>query len=470
MIWTWLVYAGAVSLALGAAAWLVEYGLRLYGRPGRWAWAGALAGSVVVPLAALLLPSRVPAGLAPALAVGPVLQAGVAERVVGGWWPGVLPRLDAALGWLWLASSAAAALYLTVSYARLRVRRRGWREAVVERHAVLVSPRTGPAVVGIRRGRIVLPEWVLAADEPTRRLVLAHEAEHVAAGDARLLAAALGALVLTPWSPGAWWQVRRLRQATELDCDARVLARHADLRRYARLLLEVGARGGEESLVAAFAAPRSLLGRRIEALTARVPADRRRRALAAAGGAGVLLAAACLGPEPDRPTPTEVVGRPRVASLAADAPSQPRTAGVDTPAFTPYTKRPELTNREEVARLLQENYPPLLRDAGVGGRAVVWVHVDETGRVSGTRIGMGSGHDPLDLAALRVAEGLRFTPAENEGRPVATWIQLPIVFSPGVAGGSKQPGPTSTGPRSTSPGPRASRRRGTEPAPRWPWT
>jgi TonB family protein len=332
-------------------------------------------------------------------------------------------------------------LYLGISYARLRARRRGWGVAAVDGHEVLVSPGTGPAVVGIRRGRIVLPEWVLAADEPTRRLVLAHEAEHVAAGDARLFAAALGALVLTPWSPGAWWQVRRLRQATELDCDARVLDRHGDLRRYARLLLEVGARGGEASLVAAFAAPRSLLGRRIEALTASVPADRRRRALAAAAGAAVLLAAACLGPEPDRPMPTEAVGRARVAGPAMDALSYPRTASTDTPAYAPFTKKPELANREEVVRRLAEVYPPLLRDAGVGGRAIVSVHVDEAGRVIGARIATGSGHAPLDQAALRVAEAMRFTPAENEGRPVAVWIQLPVAFNPGAPAPAPAPAP-----------------------------
>lgn len=441
MITAWLVNAGVVSLGLGAAAWLAEYALRLYGRPGRWAWAGALGGSLVLPLAALVLPASEPAApAAAAAAVGPVLAAAGAAPSAAGWSSGVLARLDALVGWLWLVSSIAMALYLAVSYARLRRRRRGWREAAVDGHAVLVAAGTGPAVVGVGRGRIVLPEWVLEADEATRRLVLAHEVEHVAAGDARLLALGLGALVLTPWSPGAWWQVRRLRQATELDCDARVVARHADLRRYARLLLEVGGREGEASLAAAFAAPRSLLGRRLEALTASVPADRGRRALAALAGAAALLAAACLGPEPDHPTPTEVVGRPRVASPAADV----SAAGAEVPSFTRYTKKPELLNRGEVASLLEQSYPPLLRNAGVGGNVIVWVKVDEAGRAADTRIAKASGHDALDAAALRVAGAMRFTPAENDGRPVVAWIQLPIVFRPPQASGSA---PASGSPR-----------------------
>ena len=36
------------------------------------------------------------------------------------------------------------------------------------------------------------------------------------------------------------------------------------------------------------------------------------------------------------------------------------------PTFTPYTKQPEITNKGEVAAALQREYPPLLRDAGVG--------------------------------------------------------------------------------------------------------
>ena len=37
------------------------------------------------------------------------------------------------------------------------------------------------------------------------------------------------------------------------------------------------------------------------------------------------------------------------------------------PTFTPYTIEPEITNKREVAAALRREYPPLLRDAGVGG-------------------------------------------------------------------------------------------------------
>ncbi|HEY0809313.1 MAG TPA: TonB family protein, partial [Longimicrobiales bacterium] len=100
----------------------------------------------------------------------------------------------------------------------------------------------------------------------------------------------------------------------------------------------------------------------------------------------------------------------------------------DEPQFTPYTEKPELQNRDEVGRLLVRNYPPLLRDAGVGGTALVWTLIDESGVVTNVKLKQTSGHDAIDVAAMKVAQELRFTPARNRGQLVKVWIQLPIVF------------------------------------------
>ncbi|MBX6365425.1 MAG: energy transducer TonB [Gemmatimonadetes bacterium] len=135
-----------------------------------------------------------------------------------------------------------------------------------------------------------------------------------------------------------------------------------------------------------------------------------------------------------------VAGRPRVAGPAADV----SAAGAEVPSFTRYTKKPELLNREETVALLVASYPPKPRNAGVGGNVIVWVKVDEAGRVADTRISKASGHEALDAAALRVAGAMRFTPAENDGRPVAVWIQLPIVFRSPQASG---PAPDGGSPR-----------------------
>jgi TonB family protein len=101
----------------------------------------------------------------------------------------------------------------------------------------------------------------------------------------------------------------------------------------------------------------------------------------------------------------------------------------DRPVFTPMTERPQLMNSREVQQALQRHYPPLLRDAGIGGIAVVWVFIDETGRVRDARISTSSGYDALDQAALRVTELMQFTAARDRDTPVPVWIALPVTFA-----------------------------------------
>lgn len=88
---------------------------------------------------------------------------------------------------------------------------------------------------------------------------------------------------------------------------------------------------------------------------------------------------------------------------------------------------PELENRAETQRLLQRAYPPLLRDAGVGGRTMVEMVIDKDGRVvPGSVKVQESTHESFRDAAVRVAEKLRFRPAKLGGMPVKVLISLPI--------------------------------------------
>jgi len=101
----------------------------------------------------------------------------------------------------------------------------------------------------------------------------------------------------------------------------------------------------------------------------------------------------------------------------------------DQPTFTPFTVKPDIKNRGEVQRALEREYPPLLRDAGIGGRILVWFFIDENGRVQQTQIKESSGHKALDEAALQVANVFEFTPALNRDKKVPVWIALPITFT-----------------------------------------
>ncbi|MFL5541284.1 MAG: M56 family metallopeptidase [Longimicrobiaceae bacterium] len=334
MLANWMLYCAAVGVLLGGGAIALERGLRALGRPTRWAWAAAMVLALAIPAVVRLAPAPAAAPVPGPLAVS---SAGAAVRVprpaappapkvrtpslptargfdLGAW--------DPALRVAWGVSSAAVLLALAAMGAVLARRRRGWVSAEVDGVSVLVSADVGPAVVGLVRSRIVLPAWTLEADEEARRLVLEHEREHVRAGDPRLLAAALLLAALTPWNPAAWWMLRRLRLAIEVDCDARVLRRRADVRSYGSTLLEIGRRAVRAPLpAAAFAEPVSSLERRIRIMTA--PRARRPLLRAAVCGAlaALLVGAACETPGPLQPS---TAGGRRMYAAEGEAAGLPR--------------------------------------------------------------------------------------------------------------------------------------------------
>ena len=102
----------------------------------------------------------------------------------------------------------------------------------------------------------------------------------------------------------------------------------------------------------------------------------------------------------------------------------------DQPTFTPYEVAPTMVNRTEVSRVLEQEYPEPYRNVGIGGTVVVHFFITEEGEVRNALVADSSGLQPLDDAALRVAEVARFTPAYNRSQPVPVWIQLPITFEP----------------------------------------
>jgi protein TonB len=100
----------------------------------------------------------------------------------------------------------------------------------------------------------------------------------------------------------------------------------------------------------------------------------------------------------------------------------------ETPSFTPFTVAPQLKNRDDVGRALEREYPPLLRDAGVGGKVEVWVRISDQGQVEDVQIHQSSGHPALDEAAIKVGQVMQFTPAMNRDKQVPVWVSIPITF------------------------------------------
>ena len=104
-------------------------------------------------------------------------------------------------------------------------------------------------------------------------------------------------------------------------------------------------------------------------------------------------------------------------------------ADEEMPHFTPFTVAPDILNREEIVDAMRKMYPPVLRDAGVGGEVRVFFHIDETGHVTTTRLDQSSGYGQLDEAALRVASLYEFSPALNRDKRVPVWVSFPVTFA-----------------------------------------
>jgi TonB family protein len=430
----WLVYATVVSLLVGVAALVAEGSAREVGRPGRWIWLAAMAAAVVLPALAFLRPS---AGGVPVMPALPVLTLPAVEAAAA---PAraTLDPVAIALA-VWAAVSIGLALVVALSALRLRAARHGWRRAELEGVPVWMTRDLGPAAYGMGRATIVLPAWVFGLEAPARRLLLLHEREHVRAGDPRLLLSGLFVAVAVPWNPVLWWMLARLRLAVEMDCDARVLARAPDARTYGRVLLEVGRRRGGRALVVAFAEPRRFLERRIRRITARRSPLARRRAAVLGALALAPLAVAFAARDPQTaPSTTEL--------LAALGP-----APIQAPTGVAYTQEPRLTNPEEVARALQRAYPPLLRDAGIGGTVVLWLFVNEEGRVAKVQVNRSSGYAALDEAAVDLAPVMTFAPARDGARIVQAWASLSLEFVPARPGSVAPPRAREVRPPTVSP-------------------
>ncbi len=160
-----------------------------------------------------------------------------------------------------------------------------------------------------------------------------------------------------------------------------------------------------------------------------------------------------LPPEIEIPPPPEAIARPATPVIASadideditiapttfednpveelpPPPTEVATTDISAaPVFTPMTVRPGVKNRAEVSRAMEREYPPLLRDAGIGGTVNVWFFIDEQGKVINRLVQESSGHKALDDAALKVADIIEFTPALNREKRVKVWISLPIHFT-----------------------------------------
>ena len=197
------------------------------------------------PLA--LLASQLPhAVAAPVVTWSPVVSAITSAAIVSP----AQATASGVVGWrgwivlLWSLGSLASLLLAAFGQARYRVRLYGASTSIDARsgrpilHAL--DTDVGPALVGVWRGRIVLPaDFECRYDAIEQQLILAHETTHARRHDGLWCLLAQLAAALFWFHPLAWWALVALRHDQELACDAAVLREHGAQRRsYANAMLK----------------------------------------------------------------------------------------------------------------------------------------------------------------------------------------------------------------------------------------
>jgi hypothetical protein len=347
---SWMVYALLVSLLLGLSTLAFEQSARFRRGSSRWLWAACIIASVAIVFVPgrlteksrqELQQDRVTSSITVALPQVtpevPRLTSPIISR-------DQLPVSDYVYGlveWSWILSSLAFALVVIGSSIHLLWRRRGWQHGQMAGASIMISNDCGPAVVGFLRPVIVVPHWLMQAPLEEQELVIAHERCHLDARDNQLLTAALCLLICMPWNPILWWQLRRLRLAIEIDCDARVLNLGHSLTRYSETLIAIcERRSAYNAIMMSGYGSQSFLQQRIQTMVRKQARFARIWALSLAClGAGLAVCAAEITP------PKEGV---------VDSVSN-RDASLDPPAIKAGGKKDLQELRSQVLRIQAES-------------------------------------------------------------------------------------------------------------------
>lgn len=379
MLASWMLHLIVLAGLLLATAAFAERAIAAMRRPRRWVWVAALIGAVVLAAAGPIGPPA-PSPIGAEVAHPTTEPEGVTAATTAASPLAPMSGLDRALALGWLASSLAFLAYVLRAALVVRRSRRGWSRAEVDGEEVWITGSTGPAILGIVRPRVVLPSWLMEWAPSERDLVIRHEREHASAGDPWLNALGLVVLGLMPWNPFLWWGRRRLVQAIELDCDARVLRSATDPRSYAEVLLEVSRWTVPiRPSVAVLTATCSQLERRIEMA---MKHDTRRpfpvgiTILAVAGIVAIAMASAN---GPSAPSGSYLAGLAPVAQEPAEL------DGGMIPGRLPFTPTPE-----QISTALAAHHPRVLA-RGLPEDQRIWFVIDTDMRILHTGVGPVAG-------------------------------------------------------------------------------
>ncbi len=310
-----------------------------------------------------------------------------------------------------------------------------------------------PMLRGLIRPRIYLPVTWRNWSENELRLILRHEVAHAQRRDLWVTLLQLFMITLFFFNPFVWLVSSKLNRYREQACDDLALSQCGGSPvEYCRTLcafLQKGPRRSEAAFAALyFFESARMLKERLQYLLHKQEDSVMRRSatlrvitLAFIGMAMVALSWQCAQKAAHGP-----ILAPETVSQEEKALSSERgeSAKVLTPddvvalGFVRYDTPPKpIGGFEAIQRNLR--YPEIARKAGIEGRVVLYVHVNEDGRVAETRVLKSLGEAGCDEAAMAAVKSVRWKPATRDGKPVKVWVAIPIIFRLNKSGPASPP-------------------------------
>jgi len=121
--------------------------------------------------------------------------------------------------------------------------------------------------------------------------------------------------------------------------------------------------------------------------------------------------------------------RSEAPAQAAQPIATPPAGEAELPEYVAVDTEPKLTNGDEMQKLLSEQYPADLREAGISGSIDLFMFIDASGTVTEVRPFGPRQQIQFEQAAERIARSMKFRPAEYGGRPIGVWIIQKIEFT-----------------------------------------
>lgn len=373
---------------------------------------GALMFSMTYPLVRLPQPAAVQ-GVA---MLAPVLVGATEGEEADGGQPGEAGAARRLPTVVYVAGLTVATAILVVGTARtLRRMRRmpSWRVGRLRLHRL--DDDTEPCSFF---NHIVIGAREMTADE--RRLVLAHEGEHVRRRHSWDVLLVRGMCCVVWFNPFAWLMLRDLRAVHEYQADAAATLSRTAMRPYMHLLYRQATGLGYGHITNNFQSIN--LKNRIDMMNKTKSRFGAWKVLAVVPLMAVLLVAGC--------KPAQAAGDDSVAAAAAVG--NDMEVGVTDSVYTVVEVDPEFPGGYEgLYKYLAESivYPEQAKKEGIKGRVIVRFVVEKDGTVSHAEVlrGIGGG---CDEEVLRIVNAMpKWKPGRVKGEAVRVQYNLPVTFS-----------------------------------------